>query len=222
MITLPDFTKAWDYENNFYLSCHTSRISKILAHYELFKMVNHLPGAIVECGVFKGTSLARFGMFREMLGSVNSKKIIGFDIFGKFPATEYNDDQIFRTRFVEASGDESISTEQMVQVLTHKKIEQNTELVEGDITKTVPQYLLQHPELKISLLNLDTDIYEPAVTILENLYPRIVKGGILILDDYGTFPGETKAVDDYFKNKDVEILKFPFCMTPSYIIKKDI
>ena len=64
-------------------------------------------------------------------------------------------------------------------------------------------------------------MYEPAKVILENLYPRVVRGGIIILDDYGTFPGETKAVDDYFKEKDVRILKFPFCMTPCYIVKNE-
>jgi len=51
MIPLPDFEKAFDYENNFYLSCDMTRISKILAHYELFKLVNQVPSAIVECGV---------------------------------------------------------------------------------------------------------------------------------------------------------------------------
>ena len=89
-----------------------------------------------------------------------------------------------------------------------------------DINKTVPEYLKSHPKLKISLLNLDTDIYEPAVTILDTLYPRIVKGGILILDDYKVFPGETKAVNEYFKGKKFKIEKFPFSSTPHYIIKK--
>ena len=59
MINLPDFSKAFEYENNFYLSCDNSRIAKLLAHYELYKMVVNIPGAIVECGVFKGTSLTR-------------------------------------------------------------------------------------------------------------------------------------------------------------------
>lgn len=83
----------------------------------------------------------------------------------------------------------------------------------------VPKYVKDNPQLKISLLNLDTDIYEPAVTILENFYPRITRGGILILDDYETFPGEAKAVDDYFKDRKIEIKKFSFCMTPCYIVK---
>ena len=77
-----------------------------------------------------------------------------------------------------------------------------------------------HPDpYEISLLNLDTDVYEPAVTILENLYPRIVKGGILILDDYGIFPGETKAAEEYFKDKKVEIKKFSFSTPPCYVVK---
>ena len=108
----------------------------------------------------------------------------------------------------------------MKEVLEKKNTDQNIELVAGDICQTIPEYVKNNPHLKISLLNLDTDIYEPAVTILEHLYPRMVKGGILILDDYGTFPGETKAVDDYFKGQGVEIQKFPFAMTPCYVVKK--
>ena len=219
MITLPDFEKAFNYENNFYLSCDITRISKILAHYELFKLVSQIPGAIVECGVLKGASFSRFAMFREIFANPYSKKIIGFDTFGEFPETSFDDDKKPREKQITNAGGESISKEQLYDVLKHKHVDKNIELIEGDIVKTVPKYIKDNPELKISLLNLDTDIYEPAVTILENLYPRITKGGILILDDYETFPGEAKAVDDYFKDKNIEIKKFSFCMTPCYMIK---
>lgn len=220
MITLPDFSKAFEYENNFYLSCEITRISKILAHYELYKMVVNIPGAIVECGVFKGASLVRFAMFRELFGNPFSKKIIGFDTFGKFPETKYSSDNKFRQLFVESAGDQSVSRQQMLDVLKYKNIDKFIELVEGNITHTIPDYLAENPQLKISLLNLDTDIYEPAVVILEYLYPRIVEGGVLILDDYGTFPGETKAVDEYFRDKNVKIRKLPFAMTPCYMVKE--
>lgn len=219
MIELPDFGRAFEYENQFYLSCDNSRISKILAHYELYKMVLDLPGAIVECGVFKGISLARFASFRDLFGNQFSKKIIGFDTFGKFPETGFEEDKVFRERFIKTAGDQSISVQQLMDVLGRKGISQNLELVEGDITETVPRYLSSHPELKISLLNLDTDIYEPATVILRHLWPRLLRGGVLLLDDYGTFPGETKAVDEYFQGQSVEIRKFPFCMTPCYVLK---
>lgn len=219
MFQLPDFKKSFEYENNFYLSCDINRMSKVLAHYELYKQVLDLPGVFVECGVFKGASFSRFAMFRELLSNPYSKKMIAFDIFGEFPETEYEDDFMKRESFIRGAGSHGISPEQLEEVLEHKNVNKNIDIVKGDIVETVPQYIKNHPELKISILNLDTDIYEPAVTILEHLYPRIVSGGILILDDYGVFPGETAAVDEYFADKNIQIKKFPFAMTPCYIIK---
>ena len=219
MIELPNFEKAFEYENNFYLSCGITRISKILSHYEIYKMIKEVPGEIIECGVFKGASYLRFAMFREIFGNPFSKKIIGFDTFSKFPETTFQDDNKARNKFISSAGSDSISKEQLLKILDNKGLNKHVDLIEGDITETIPSYVKANPELKISLLNLDTDIYEPAVTILEHLYPKITKGGILMLDDYGTHPGETKAVDEYFKNKTVEIKKFSFAMTPCYIIK---
>ena len=219
MIEMPDFKKDFEWENSFYLSCDITRIGKMLAHYELFKMVQNVPGAICECGVFKGASLARFAAFRDIFGNPFSKKVIGFDIFGTFPETAFPPDREKREDFIQSAGDQSISVEQMRGVLKQKQCDRFVELVAGDICITLPKYVEEHPELKLSLLNLDTDIYEPAVVVLEYLYPKLEKGGVLILDDYGTFPGETKAVDEYFSGKNVEIKKFPFCMTPCYLVK---
>ena len=219
MIQLPDFSKSFEYENNFYLTSDASRMAKVIAQYELFKMTIDLPGAIVECGVFKGASLARFAAFRELFMTPFSKKIIGFDVFGQFPATAFDGDKKHRDRFINTSGSEGISKDQLVQALEHKGLNENIELVEGDVTKTVPAYVREHPELRISFLNMDTDLYEPAVTILEHLYPRIVPGGVILLDDYTVFAGETQAVENYFRGKNVEIRKFPFCQTPCYLVK---
>ncbi|MCH3964314.1 MAG: TylF/MycF family methyltransferase [Clostridium sp.] len=219
MITLPDKNKSFEYENNFYLTCDISRIAKPLIHYELYKRILNLPGAVIECGLFKGISLKRFICYRDLLENKNSRKIIGFDIFGKFPTTLFQDDKGKREKFIREAGEEGISKNQLVEVLSKNEIYNNIELIEGDINETVPKFVRNHSELKIALLNLDTDIYEPAVTVLENLYPRIVKNGILILDDYGVFPGETKAVDEFFKDKNVIIEKSKLNSTPSFIIK---
>lgn len=220
MINLPNFKKTFTYENDFYLSCKTDRIAKLVSHYELFRLAEQIPGDMIECGVFKGASFSRFAMFRELSKNTLQKKIIGFDTFGKFPNTSFKNDNKSRKNFIKVAGGTSISKNQLINVLKNKGITKKIELIKGDITKTVPKYVKSHPKLKISLLNLDTDIYEPAVTILEYLYPKISKGGILILDDYKVFPGETKAVNDYFKDKKVSIKKFSFSKTPYYIIKK--
>lgn len=219
MIKLPNVHRAFEYENNFYLSCDPSRISKIISHYELFKMSLDIPGAIVECGVFKGISLVRFSMFRSLLANSSAKKIIGFDAFGKFPPTHHKDDQKFRTRFIKSSGEEGISDKQLLQVLKNKGTDKNVELIKGNVVQTVPKYVKDHPELKISFLNIDTDVFEPAWTILTHLYHRVSREGIILIDDYGVFPGETKAVDEFFRDKKVKILKLPYSITPCYIRK---
>lgn len=218
MINLPDFSKTFEYENNFYLTSAPNRLGKCLAHYELFRLANELEGDIVECGVFKGASFLRFATFQEQFGK-RERKIIGFDTFGRFPETDFSEDKIHRKEFVEEAGESSISKDQLLSVVEQKGLKTPVELIEGDVTVTVSEYVKNHPDLKIALLNLDTDIYEPAVTILKYLYPLIVNGGILISDDYKVFPGETKAIDDYFKDENIEIKSFPKLKTPHYIIK---
>ncbi len=220
MIDLPDLSKPFEYENNFYFSSDISRLGKMIAHYELFKMVKDLPGDIIECGVFKGSSLIRFATFRSLFENIDSRKVIGFDAFGKFPETNFEGDRAMRQKFIDDSGEEGIGEDQLQGLLDKKGIGENLELIKGDVCETVPEYVRKNPDLKISLVNLDTDVYEPAKTVLEELWPKIVPGGILIIDDYSVFEGETKAVDDYFKDKDVEIKKFSYSKTPHYIVKK--
>ena len=216
MIKLPNSHKSFDYENNFYLSCDNSRIGKMIAHYELFNISSKIPGCIIECGVFKGASLIRFATFLKLLKS--NKKIIAFDTFGKHPTTKISSDHKRRNKLL-SHGKEGISEKQLMKVLKHKGLEKNIQLIKGDITETVPNYLKLNPKLKISLLNLDVDFYEPSMSILKNFYPKLSKGGILMLDDYGVWDGETMAVDEYFIDKKIKIRKHMFSKTPSYIIK---
>lgn len=220
MIELPDKNLVFEYENGFYLTCAPSRIGKLIAHYELYKSIKHLSGAIVECGVYKGVSLIRFAMFRNLFEKQIKRKIVAFDTFETFPETQFEKDIPLRQNFIDEGGDQSIGKSQLLKILQDKKCNEFVELIEGNICETIPEFVSNNPDQKIALLNLDVDVYEPSVVILECLFPLLVKGGILILDDYGTFPGETKAVDDYFKGQSIKIQKFPFCKTPRYLIKK--
>jgi len=207
-----------EHENNFMLTSDPSRLGKIMAHYELYRMIKDLPGAIVECGVFKGNSFIQFCTFRTLSESAHSRKIIGFDTFAAVPPTDFKDDKKYLENFKAAAGDRALSVKELSDALDKKGIK-NYELVAGDVCDTVPKYLKDNPHLKIALLHIDTDIYEPAKTILETLYDKVVRGGVIAFDDYGTFPGETKAADDFFKDKKVQLKKFPFSHIPSFVVK---
>lgn len=219
MIKMPDFNKMYEYETYYHLTLDVSRLGKFIAHYEAFKMARDIPGAIVECGVFKGTSFVRFAMFRELLGNYFSSRIIGFDVFSdEYPDTEFQEDRAQREKWINTAGPSSISPKQLEDVFSHLKIE-NYEIVPGDARKTIPRYVQEHPELKISILNIDIDFVEPTLCVLEYLYDRVMSGGVVLLDNYSAFHGDTKGVDEFFNGKKVFIKRFPFAQRPCYIVK---
>lgn len=207
--------KKWDYENGFYLSSDITRIPKLLAHYELYKRITSLPGQVVECGVYKGASLIRFATFREVLESPFSREIVGFDAFGEFPKPRNESDLEFVKRFEKEGGD-GYDRQILTEVFEYKKF-RNIELVEGDVLITVPDYLAANPELKIALLHVDVDVYEPTLSVLENFFERVVPGGVVILDDYGAVDGATRAIDEFVEERNLKIEKFPFAHVPAFI-----
>jgi hypothetical protein len=98
-------------------------------------------------------------------------------------------------------------------------------IINGDIQQMLPAFLQQNSGLKIALLHLDMDIYQPTKVALELLYDRVLAGGVILFDEYGLVPweGETRAVDEFFAARQLQpvIRKFPFAQTPhGYIIKE--
>lgn len=74
--------------------------------------------------------------------------------------------------------------------------------VQGLVEDTVPH---QAPE-QISILRLDTDWYASTKHELEFLYPRLVSGGVLLIDDYGYWQGSRQAVDEFLEKTGERLL----------------
>lgn len=166
--------------------------------YNLYEAVRYLalrkvPGAIVECGVFLGGAMMLTAETLSRLG-VTDKDIYLYDTFAGFvgESTEHDINHVGRPighqklqNFLELTRDN-------MEMTSYPK--EHYVFLEGDVRETV---LEKSPD-QISLLRLDTDTYETTLSELENLYPKLVKGGVLLLDDYGYSKGVRKAVDDYF------------------------
>ena len=229
MIKLPEFNtqNMYDAETHFNLMMDHERLSKFLVHWEAMKLTQNVPGSIVECGVFKGTSFARFALMRQLLGGDFSSKIIGFDVFSDdFPDTNFTEDKAQREHWIETAGPSSISVEQLSEVLESKSIS-NFELIAGDATRTIPEYCEKNKGMRISLLNVDIDFVEPTKVALQQLVPRVVKGGMVLLDNYAGFGtsglsyhGDTRGIDEYISETRIELKRFPFAARPCYFIKE--
>ncbi len=207
----------YEIENRFYLDLETKRIAKMLAHYELYKMIIDKPGDIIEMGVFKGASFMRWAKFRNIFENNFSRKIIGFDIFGEFPEAD-EIDKITREKFITTAGNLGISVEELKEKLDELNLNENINLIKGDITKTIVPYLNENPQTRVALLHVDVDLLEPTKQSIEKFYKYMTKGGIMVFDDYGYFPDANEVIDEFVKQNNLEIKKFSFAHTPSYVI----
>jgi hypothetical protein len=59
---------------------------------------------------------------------------------------------------------------------------------------------------QIALLRLDTDWYESTRAELDQLFPRLAAGGVLLVDDYGHWQGCRRAVDEYFRDHSIRMM----------------
>jgi len=208
-----------DWENGYFWFTHPSRINKFLAHYELYQMILNLPGDVFEMGVFKAGSMIRWATFRQLLENSYSRRIVGFDTFGKFPlkGVELDVDLEYVEAFVAKAGD-GLSREQVQQIFTRKGFE-NIELQEGNVTDTLPHFVMNNPACRIALLHLDLNVKEPTKFVLEALYDRVVPGGLIVIDDYTSVVGATEAIDDLVSDKGLKIEKLSFHSVPAFIRK---
>ena len=168
-----------------------------------------IEGDIVECGVWRGGSM----MLAKDLCSDDpiSRRIYLYDTFSGM--SEPTDDDVSHverparetyqatrrdsnTDWADASLEEVQENFRRAQLLDDSVV-----FVKGKVEETLADKTNQ-PQ-RIALLRLDTDWYESTKIELEVLYPRLVPGGVLIIDDYGHWAGARKAVDEYFKNDPV-------------------
>ena len=210
-------------ENTFYLQAHPNRLSKFLAHAKLYEMSLGLPGHFAELGVFRGASFMRFRKLARLFHPDHARKFIGFDVFGKFPAVDFAPDDRILSEQRKEYGDVGISRDQLMELLQAQHLADNVELVAGDIRETLPAYLDARQEMSFAFVNIDVDLYEATKVALELMYPRVVSGGVIAVDDYEGFPGAKKAIDEFLEQhgRGERIRKFPFALSPCHLIKDD-
>lgn len=216
--------------DNIPLYIHRRRLSRLLCHYELFKQTIDLPGKIVECGVYRGSSLMLWVKLLDIfcMGDT-SKRVIGFDTFSGFVNIGTDDvcDSDFTERREGGFNADSAEAEihDLIELFDQDRFAPESaraELVNGDIVQTAPAYVASHRDLRISLLHLDLDLYEPTLAALHAFYPLVVKGGVVVVDDYALddWPGAAKAVEKYFGETMPILRKFHFRESPGgYFVK---
>lgn len=200
-------------------------LTRFLSHYELFKQVVDLPGCVVELGVFKGASFFTWSKLIETFcPGDRSRRVFGFDHFEGL-VDFVGEDGADRPDIDKVEGGWKASAEH-ARTLVELHNDDNMvagvtrcALVEGNVLETVPRFVAENPGLRISLLYLDLDLYEPTRVALQHLYPLVVQGGVVAFDEYALPPweGETRAAEELLAGMDPKpvLRKHPFAVHPT-------
>lgn len=202
-------------------------ISRFLAKNELFKLQLDVPGVVIECGCYAGAGIMTYAQLSSIYEPYNhQRRIYGFDTFSGFPSVGNKDtntdikpstgDLFVNSRIVEEI-QQSIRLHDGNRALNHIP---KTELVIGDATETIPQFLQDNQHIIVSLLYLDFDLYAPTKVSLELLLDRMPKGAVLAFDEINTknYPGETVALQEVVGLKNMRLKKTPFDPYISYAV----
>lgn len=170
--------------------------------------MNRIPGAIVECGVWKGGSMAAIARTLLQLED-KSRDLYLFDTFEGMPAPTGNDVEYSGKHAAEVLKEEEgtrcddaplEAVKDVIYATNYPR--EKIHFVSGKVEETIPALAPG----SISLLRLDTDWYESTRHELIHLFPRLSTTGVFIVDDYGHWRGCRQACDEYFENHRIPIL----------------
>jgi O-methyltransferase len=165
-----------------------------------------IAGAIVECGVWKGGSMMAAALALLSRDSTR-RQLFLFDTFAGMPPPGALDRDLDGRSAADWLRDDAPDAE-MVRaccgleevrraLLATRYPQERIHFVPGRVEDTLPA----HAPDRVALLRLDTDWYESTAHELEHLWPRLVSGGVLIVDDYGHWQGARRAVDEFFARR---------------------
>lgn len=216
----------YDAFNTFIFSNDRRVIGKLIHRNMFFDKIKHLPGDIVEVGVFKGSGIATWCKLVDIFIPHTCKTVVGFDLFDSADKTNvlntYNCGEIMKT----VTG-RSASTDLTKDSVTTRLLNANISpskflLIEGDVSKTSLEFAKNNPGFRISLLYLDLDLDEPTYDTLCNLWDRVVPGGYIVFDEYEYHKfDESNGVDKFLKDKKISynLTSTNFYAPTAYIVK---
>lgn len=205
--------KLEEIADNFPLFITRQQLIRYLVRYELFKKILNVKGSIIECGVYKGSSLMLFAKLSAVYEPYAfNREIIGFDTFTGFPSKDDKDGSYLKINDLSDVNidiiKKSIELYDKNRPIGHLP---KVKLIKGDAIKTIPQYFKENPHTIVAMLYLDFDIYKPTKIALETILPRMPKGAIIAFDELNEsrHQGETAAVLESLNINKYEIKKFP-------------
>jgi len=208
------------------LYMRSSALAKILFINEMFEMILDIPGIIVEFGCWWGQNLVLFENLRAIYEPFNqSRRIVGFDTFKGYTSFS-NKDRCGET-IKEGSYNLPDNYKQYLEKLIDYHEKNNVlanvkkhQVIEGDVTQTVPKFFKDNPETVVALAYFDCGLYKPVKVCIETIKSYLIPGSVLMLDEFNSpeQPGETIAFREIMKDTRYSVLRSKYINDRTFII----
>ena len=181
------------------------RINKNFYFCKYFFSIKNLDEDFLECGVFKGFSSLLLRSIEEKLSNFNINNYFLIDSFEGLSDILEEDKPIKPQVYQNKKGNLKANIEHVENLFKYFK---NVNIVKGWIPKV---FDLLDEKNNYKFVHIDVDLYQPTFDSLNYIYDKVVKGGIIITDDYRSpsFPGNQKAWEKYFNSKNIRSLSLP-------------
>jgi hypothetical protein len=199
-------------------------LSRILFFNQIYNKILDVPGFIVELGCQYGSSTALFQSLRDIYEPYNrTRKIFAFDTFEGLKGVTKKDKNL-------KSGDFKTINKNYNKVLEKiLNIKENfgaiphyprTEIYKGDVKFTFNKFIKEHPELVLSLVFFDMDIYKPTFDVLVKIKKYLTKGSVLVFDEIcdELSPGETHALREAIGLRNIKLQRWQYNSRLTYCI----
>jgi hypothetical protein len=214
--TLHSLKVPGNVQPNAYESPEGSSNIKII--FRLLEEVLSLPGDVAECGVWHGSALIPTGLFVRQ--RARGKRVLGFDSFEGLDETVARDVEL-------GGGDDYRKTVGGFSNTSYDYVDERVrKFGAGDTVTLVQGYfnntLHRYADSQFCFVHLDCVIYESYRECLEFFYPRMAKGGIILLDEYNDppWPGCTLAVDEFLADKPEKVIEVKSDNHVRYYLRK--
>ena len=147
-------------------------------------------GAFVQCGVGNGVGAARI---TEDFGG----EVWLFDIYGEVPPITEKDGPKAAWRYPQIVEQGVWQKDHVVENVQNAFLPRTPHIIKGWFQDT----LVITDTGPIAFLSIDADWYNSTKQVLGTMVPRVVPGGIVVIDDYGHWDGCRKAVDEFLGNR---------------------
>jgi len=190
-----------------------SEFKYILWLYEVYKLIDNVPGHIVELGVAYGRNTIIFSHLMQMHGQDDVRKYIGFDTFDG-----YTEKSLEIDKHLSSDSWKGISIDDVNRRIHKAGNFNNHTLIKGDLNITLVAYLKKNPNFRAALLYVDCNAFQPAFNGMQILKEFMSPGGIICIDEKMQ-GGETRALIEFCKENDLKFMRdsSPFSI-PAYTV----